>query len=325
MRRWDDRREQGATPLRPSAVSGERLAERVKRDVADVRVRLEEAVLRGDALLAAGHPACAAAVIDEQQALMDELRESVEASVAGAVVEAQAEAVLAAAPDSPEMFGADELLPADEPVTRRPLRAAASAVLSAVAAVAFMVMASTPPGPQTFAAAGVDDDAAAAPDPSEADADRVTATDRLTERAETERAIGPNELEVRRLFSAPAPGDATTGPDLEVPTALPSLQSLVDRLVATVGRVADELTGDRAPQVELVPARDEDDAADERTDDADEGADDGSSAPADEPAPSDEDAGDPGSGASGGDRAPFPGEGVLGEQVEGSSSLGDGH
>lgn len=235
-----------ASDARPSPVSRDRLAARVERDVADVRTRLEEAVLRQDALLASGQPDRAAAVVDEQHALMDELREQVEASVAAAIVEAEAESVLAAAPDSAQLFGpvedpADDVVEVVELRPRRSLRVAASAALSAMAALALLVMAGSPPEPGTLAAAGVDDEASGGLAERSAEEDGAAPSRDGLASADA-RAIGPNELEVRELFASPGPDDRTErrrGLGFGVANGLGELQSLVDSLVATVVRAAD--------------------------------------------------------------------------------------
>lgn len=240
----------------------DRLARRIRADVADVRVRLEEAVLRTDALLASGQPERAAAVMDEQQALLAEFHDTLASSVAAAAVEAAAEEVLGASPDAERVLGGhehhDAAVPA-RPVPSRPerpgrrtLRAATSALASAAAALAFMVTATTTPGPQTLAGADVDDrptrGAGAvddARDPSASSAHRGTDA--------TERAIGPNELEIRRLFASPStstsPRDRTS---LRLGSPLASLQSLVDGILATVVRAAGELAPAVGPAVEPV-------------------------------------------------------------------------
>jgi hypothetical protein len=253
VRRWGHHHDGG--PLnagRPSAVSRDRLAERVRGDVAEVRTRLEEAILRGDVYLAAGQPERAAAVVDEQQALMAELRTQVEASVAAAVVEAEAESVLSAGPDGEAIFGA----PSDERsgdaagLRRRGVRGAASAVVSAAAALAFLVMVSSPPGPQTLAAAGVDDQAR----PDDDAGDAVPGRNALTPSdapGSTRPGAGTDDGDggdgsaapdaTRRGSRSVPDGDGVVagGPDLDLSESLSELQALVDRLRDSVMQAAE--------------------------------------------------------------------------------------
>lgn len=82
---------------RPSASACQALSERVRREVADAEVRLSETCLRSDALLAAGFPREAAAVMDEQTGILRDLESRVAVAVADAAVEREAEAVVVAA------------------------------------------------------------------------------------------------------------------------------------------------------------------------------------------------------------------------------------
>lgn len=229
---------------RPSGVARDRLAERVRADVADVRVRLEEAVLRSDVLLATGQPERAAAVLDEQHALVAELRDTLAAAVAAASVEAEAEAVLLGSPDGATLFGADE--PVVE-APRRSARATASALVSAVAALALLIVAAPTPTPDVTAAADRGDATGADVDGGSPSAAPSGRSGDDADDAATERAIGPNELEVRRLFASPAPPSrrGTEGIDLR----LSGLQALVDTFVATVVRAAGELAPAATPLV----------------------------------------------------------------------------
>lgn len=231
---------------RPSGVARDRLAARIRADVADVRVRLEEAVLRSDVLLATGQRERAAAVIDEQHALLAELQDTIASAVAAASVEAEAEAVLLGAPDGSALFApAGVPAPSDLESPRRSLRATASALASAVAVLAALIVAAPTPAPDVLAANG-------AGETSGADADDASApgsTGRSSSDATTtERAIGPNELEVRRLFASPAPATGPRGSADRMELRLSGLQALVDQLVATVVRAAGELTP-AAPQL----------------------------------------------------------------------------
>lgn len=220
---------------RPSGVARDRLARRIRTDVADVRVRLEEAMLRSDALLATGQPERAAAVLHEQQALLAELRETLSSSVAAAMAEAEAEAVLAGSPDGTTLFG--DPAGHEVPAPRRTFRSTASALVSAVAALAVLLVAAPPP-PDTLAAsdrqdgAGLPDGASTVGAPDAAEADLV---------AGAEPGAGPTEIELRRLFGTRAPS-TSGGDDGAGGSGLSQLQALVDQFVATVVRAAGGLT-----------------------------------------------------------------------------------
>ncbi|MBW3659224.1 MAG: hypothetical protein KY457_11340 [Actinobacteria bacterium] len=214
----------------------DRLARRIRTDVADVRVRLEEATLRSDALLATGQPERAAAVLQEQQALLAELRETVSSSVAAAMAEAEAEAVLAGSPDGTTLFG--DPAGHEVPAPRRTFRSTASALVSAVAALAVLLVAAPAPPPDTLAAsdrqdgAGLPDGASTVGAPDVAEADLV---------AGDEPGAGPTEIELRRLFGARAPS-TSGGNDGAGGSGLSQFQALVDQFVATVVRAAGGLT-----------------------------------------------------------------------------------
>lgn len=232
----------------------------MRADVADVRVRLEEAVLRTDALLATGQPERAAAVLDEQHALLVELQDTLASAVAAASVEAEAEVVLLGTPGGPELFG-DPASSAperrDEPRGRRRSRtsASASALVSAVAALAILVVAAPTPSPRTLAASDVDDvvrrtgeEPAGVEPTGRADGGTGTAT--------PARIAGPNELELRRFFTSPAATDRrdAAGPANDVTFGLSELQALVDQFLATVVRAAGGLSADGPAEGAPVPA-----------------------------------------------------------------------
>lgn len=214
-------------------MAGDRLARRLRSDVADVRVRLEEAALRSDALLATGQPERAAAVLEEQHALLAELRETLSSSVAAAMIEAEAESVLAGSPDAPTLFGDP-----GPPEPRRSARSTASALVSAVAALALLIVAAPTPPPDTLTAADRGDgssrlDGASTVGSPDATADDVSEAD--------EPGMGPTERELRRLFGARAPSSAG-GRAGDAGSGLSQLQALVDQFVATVVRAAGGLT-----------------------------------------------------------------------------------
>lgn len=121
-------RREPAGPGVPSQVSRARLAGEVRREVADLRVRLSEASLRSTALEEAGLPGAAAEVAAEQRELLDGFRRRLDAAVAAAVVEREAELVLAA-----------ELARAVRETEPRRLPAALSAALAVAAVIALAV------------------------------------------------------------------------------------------------------------------------------------------------------------------------------------------
>ena len=82
---------------RPSSHASSRLSTEVTREVADLRVRLHEAVLRSDAFLLAGQPEAAAEVLAEQHVLLARFQDRLAEAAAAAKVEHEAEQVLAPA------------------------------------------------------------------------------------------------------------------------------------------------------------------------------------------------------------------------------------
>lgn len=234
---------------RPSVVARDRLAARVRAEVADVRVRLEEATLRSDALLATGQPERAAAVLDEQHALLAELQDNLASAVASASVEAEAESVLSGCADGAALFGTPRPDPASP---RGGVRPTASSLASAVAVLALLVVALPTPSPESLSVT----DPRTAPGREDA-ADPVEqllpgAPDGDRDVVPEERTIGPRELEVRRLLRSPRElpprGDVSPGLDIGLSgLGLSNLQSLVDQVVATVVRAAGELLPESAP------------------------------------------------------------------------------
>lgn len=240
---------------RPSDVSTERLARALRCDIADLQVQLEETILRSEAYLAAGLTEEASAVVDEQQDLLHAMHRRLDGHVAAASVEADAESILADSlvrelgePARDRLVGPVAEDEDDRVTPLRAARSAASVLVGAVAAVALMIMASSPPGPATFAAAGVQD----ARDPDldgdgttgdVADADGVTAPGPAEEApTDRDRVAGPNDLEVRRLFATTGPSEPAAPDDEdEVGTDLPvfQLQALVSTVVSTVEGVAE--------------------------------------------------------------------------------------
>lgn len=116
----------------PSQRAAERLRAGVSRDVADLRLQLEEASLRSDALLWAGYPAQAAEVVDEKRELVSRFEARLRQRLSEAAVEAEAERVLAAA-------SAD--LPRSSASAERSAGRSSPALLSALAAALLAVVA----------------------------------------------------------------------------------------------------------------------------------------------------------------------------------------
>lgn len=241
--------------VRPSDVSRDRLSHGLHEDIADLRVRLEETILRSEAFLTAGLPQRASEVMDEQHDLLAELHDQLGGRIAAAKVEADAEHVLQASYErevgsfpAPWDDVSAEADPLDAPTvaTERPVagvRGALSALVGALAAVAMMVIASTPSGPSTVAAASSEGDrphpadtlrSGDEPSPSDLPDPRPTTP-------ESSRTAGPNDLAIRKLFATPGPHDGggtdggTAGSDLPVL----ELQALVSGVVATVEDVAE--------------------------------------------------------------------------------------
>lgn len=246
-------------------MAGDRLASRLRSDVADVRVRLEEAVLRSDALLAIGQPERAAAVLDEQQVLLAELRETLSSSVAAALVEAEAESVLADSPDAPDLFGTavqdapdrfgttvpDAADRCDSPDTpgqdeappRRTVRATASAVVSAVAALALLIVAAPTPSPDVLNVrdrAGAADRAPTSPLLGSADRPGAAQDDADA------RATGADGSRRPSAPAAPPQDGEDTG---RLGIGLSQFQALVDQFVATVVRAAGSLVPETLPAI----------------------------------------------------------------------------
>ncbi|MFP5308252.1 MAG: hypothetical protein ACLGIR_01590 [Actinomycetes bacterium] len=90
-----DRHAERIGHARPSSHASSRLSTEVTREVADLRVRLHEAVLRSDAFLLAGQPEAAAEVLAEQHVLLARFQDRLAEAAAAAKVEHEAEQVLA--------------------------------------------------------------------------------------------------------------------------------------------------------------------------------------------------------------------------------------
>lgn len=113
------------------------------REVADLRLQLEEAALRSDAYLHAGYPDEAAEVAEEQRRLLSRFHARLRQSLSESAVEAEAERVLSAAPGVEQMAGAPR--PGSDE-TPRVLSRVSRALVSALAAALLAALAVGTPG-----------------------------------------------------------------------------------------------------------------------------------------------------------------------------------
>ena len=119
----------------PSRVASERLARTLHREIAELEVRLSEAVLRSDLFREAGQPQAAANAVVEQQELLHDFHARVDAAVSSAIVEREAEQVVADALARHRKDEAPELRPP----------AALMAALAGLFLLAVMLVAEEPP------------------------------------------------------------------------------------------------------------------------------------------------------------------------------------
>lgn len=118
----------------PSWRARESLAARLRGDLADARLRLHETVLRAEAYALLGDDQALADVGREQQALLADIEERFGRTVADAVVERDAEEVVAAAYPAHDGAVVDPgAVPADDDAPRSRPRPVLSGVASAVA------------------------------------------------------------------------------------------------------------------------------------------------------------------------------------------------
>ncbi|MDX1659617.1 MAG: hypothetical protein R3343_12410 [Nitriliruptorales bacterium] len=123
-------------PDLPSRRARERLAGTLHREVAELQVRLSEASLRSDLYRAAGQPQAAADAVADQQELLDDFHARVDAAVSSAIVEREAEQIIAE-----ELARHRQEGPAE---SRPPV--ALMAALAGLFLLAVMVVTEEPPG-----------------------------------------------------------------------------------------------------------------------------------------------------------------------------------
>ncbi len=240
----------------PSWRARESLAERLRGDVADARLRLHETVLRAEAYALLGDDQALAEVGREQQALLADIEERFGRTVADAVVERDAEEVIAAA--YPVLDGAvvdPVAVPAGDDDAPRPRpRPVLSGVASAVAlfGLASAVVLGVQQGPDTIEVVDAADrgpDAAQteagvqlpAPDPGwwtvvpvDPAAGPTEAGDEVVAEATATDAAEATAAEPATPASTSDPGDADDGED--APDA-PDLDSVVSDLNEAVERL----------------------------------------------------------------------------------------
>ncbi len=144
-----------AEPARPSARAVERLATGVGSDVADLRTQLHRALEQADRLEADGRQDLAVAVLQDQRDALLEVHQRLEARLAGAAVEREAERVVSAVAPERERGGNRQApaVPAaqaasDDGMVLRLLASAAAAV------VGFALLLAPGPGAGSVTTAG---------------------------------------------------------------------------------------------------------------------------------------------------------------------------
>ena len=103
-----------ATEGPPSERARAALSERLRHEVADARMRFEEAGLRAEAHRLLGQHEAAADVIDEQERILAEVQDRLGRAVSAAVVERDAEQVLA------DLVATERILPLSAPTLAEP-------------------------------------------------------------------------------------------------------------------------------------------------------------------------------------------------------------
>lgn len=244
-------RETGSRPTAgpPSPVARTRLAASVQREISDLRARALEAFLRAQVLLEAGLVAEAAEVLEEQRALVARFRERVQDAVAGAVVEREAEMVLAAAPEASDLDLVDsEPDEQDEHAETSgrhgPLRwvsgaverlpATASAALAALLALAVLVFGDTPT-PQYDGVAGLYGTRTSAPAPTVEPGGEVEAD--LVRRPAPPRLPDPPPV-AGEAFTVEQPGSGAD-PEAESNELSDGVRWLLDRPRSLLARLAE--------------------------------------------------------------------------------------
>lgn len=252
--RRDGERQPSGAP--PSGYAARRLGEELRREVADLRVRLQETTLRSDAYLAAGYPEAAAEVVAEQRQLIARFHARVDRSTAAASVEAEAERVLAAAPGSAEF----ELAPAGRPRVGPPTAATMRSALAALALAALAVVATPQPDTRLSSADGQATDAVALATPSAHQADtgtRTGAPDISAEPGLSPDAAGPSP---QAAGGGPHHGRSTT--DAGGAAVAGGLLGIVD---GAVGEAVRALLALRDPGGPALTERTDDEEDQERT------------------------------------------------------------
>lgn len=283
----------GAAEGPPSARSRDALADDLRRELADARLRLEEAGLRAEAHRLLGNHEQAVEATEEQQAILAEVESRLARVVSTAVVQRDAEHVLARATPAP-MPAATEPLPPVEERPRVPMLSGVASVL-ALAAVATAAVLGISRGLAPVEVVG-----AAIDTPTQ---DRVQPTVQAddAEIDATNAVVGPTGDGVDRPASetspsdrlVPAPGAATTSsPDPTAPDAPaedptddedPDLGQAVTDLLDAVGQLGGDAGPDApTPSEDALPGSEADvsgleleELVDEETPDTLDGATDG--------------------------------------------------
>lgn len=217
----------------PSARARQQLSADLRRELADARVRLQEASLRAEAHRLLGDDVAAAGAVREQQALLGDLEHRLGRSVSAAVLQREAEHVVAAAE-----------VPTVEPAPASPhRRPVLSGVASLVAALALASMAILGQAPGSVSVLDVSDDgdrrateAPGAPsaDPTverESSANRPSSSPTTTTRDPGSR-LGSTPADSRGTAGGGAADDGTTDPGTsgELQDLVTQLDAVVDRL-----------------------------------------------------------------------------------------------
>lgn len=225
----------------PSDAARDRLADALHHEVAELRLRMSETALRSDALRQAGHPDAAAEVVAEQRELLRGFNRRVEAAVAAAAVEREAEEVVAVE----ARRAAEEARPASRQPTAAVVAAMVSVILLAIGWVSdgldLPVLrsghGSTPTG---------DEDVGTRP--SE---DVGNSHGHVAVAPGLDPAVDPGNLSMVLLASGPYLPTASNGPD-DVPTpSRGTLDHLVEDLTAQLDSNR-RLVGDRLASIVAV-------------------------------------------------------------------------
>lgn len=266
----DDRSLGDAADGPPSARARDDLRADLRREVADARLRLEEAGLRAETHRLLGDDRAAAEVVAEQQQVVADLERRLGRVVSAAVLQRDAEEVLAGVTTGPEVESPEPAAPDHVPPRRRvpALSGVASAV--AVLAVAALAVVGVTDAPSRIEALG-------AADPARTEPSATASTDRPSQRPLTSAADPTG----REDTDATEPGPAATGtvdgatpttdpvpsptPETD-PTETPTDPSL-DQLVAGLTDALRQLGDDVATPADEVTDHDDTDAEESLTGD----------------------------------------------------------